>query len=114
MGVTATRLTSEGADRRGAHDAMSARCAWCTHTLNVAQKWTVGTECNGLVMLFVIILEGGGGLGIMDACVCTKISRFNVLSLFVSTAHMSINSDLLAPGTRSQAHWVVGAMTHLV
>ena len=33
----------------------------------------------------------------MDACISIKVSHCNVLSLFVSTAHMSMNAELLEP-----------------
>ena len=35
----------------------------------------------------------------MNACISMKVSHCNVLSSFVSTAHMSMNSELLEPGS---------------
>ena len=74
-------------------------------TLNIASNWALGPEHNGGVIVIVcmgkILFRGivWGESGIMDACIQTKILHCNVLSPFVSTAHMSMNSELLEPGS---------------
>ena len=62
--------------QRGAWCAVCLVCTQIMLPLNVAEKWTVGTECNGLVLLFVCMgktcLGGiiwGGGTG-HNGCMC--------------------------------------------
>ena len=66
--------------------------------LNVANYGAVATECNNWVMPFQCHCAGirhfigaalMGELGIMDACISTKVSHCNVLSSFVSNSSLA-------------------------
>ena len=105
--------------RNGTITALKVLTAWCDVslvriqirlTLNVAETWMVGTECNNLLMLSVCIGRrrfGGHYLGVFghDGCMHMRKS-------FLSKAHMSINSELLAPS--SGVFYVQGTTTEHV
>ena len=68
-------------------------------TLKVAETWPVCTVCNGWVMLLVCLGERRFGGIIWGEVVMMYAQKFPISMYFLPTDHMSMNSELLAPGT---------------
>ena len=78
-------------------DARSARTQYML-TLKVAETWPVCTVCNGWVMLLCVDKTRFGGI-IWGEVVMMHAQKFSISMYFLPTNHMSMNSELLAPGT---------------
>ena len=68
-------------------------------TLKVAETWQACTLCNGWVMLLVCMGKTRFGGIIWGEVVIMHAQKFSISLYFVPTDHMSMNSELLAPGT---------------